>query len=49
LNKNVGLEVGYSELNTSGKSPITIYGQEAENVDVELKMSGLEVALTGTF
>jgi hypothetical protein len=49
LNKNVGLDFGYSELNTSGKTPVTSNGQEIGKADIEVKMTGLEVALTATF
>lgn len=49
LTKNFGLDVGYTEMNTAGKTPITSNGQEIGKADYDLKMSGLEVGINGTF
>jgi hypothetical protein len=49
LNKNVGLDIGYSELNSSGKLPVTSDGVEIDKLNMDLKMSGLEVGLSATF
>lgn len=49
LNKTVGLDVGYTESNTSGKTPVTSKGQEIGKANIDVKMSGLEVGLNATF
>lgn len=49
LNQNVGLDVGFTEQNTSGTSPITVNGQQIGKADVDVKMSGLEIGLNATF
>lgn len=49
LNKNAGLDIGYSESNISGKTPVTSNGQEIGKANIDVKMSGLEVGLNATF
>lgn len=49
LNRNVGIDVGYSESNVSGDTPVTSNGKEIGKANSELKLSGLEIALTATF
>ena len=49
ITRNFSLEVGYTEMNTSGKTPVTVNGQEVGKADLDAKLSGAEIGLTGTF
>jgi len=49
INKNLGLDLGYTELNTSGNAPITSNGKEIGQANVTYKISGIEIGLNGTF
>lgn len=47
LNKKIGLEVGYSEINSSGSA--LFFSNQSEKFNYEFKMHGLEVGLNATF
>jgi hypothetical protein len=49
INKNIGIDIGYTQMNMSGKSPVTSNGVEVGKADIEIKLSGLEIGLNGTF
>jgi hypothetical protein len=49
LTKNLGIDLGYSEVNTSGKTPVTSGGTEIGKADVEVKMKGVEAGFNATF
>jgi hypothetical protein len=51
LNKNAGIDIGYSELNTSGRVPVTLMstGEEIGKAKIDYKMTGLEIGLNATF
>ncbi len=49
ITRNFGLDLGYTEMNTSGKSTVTSNGQAIGKADVDLKFSGFEIGLNGTF
>ena len=49
INKNFGLDLGYTEMNTSGKVPITSNGKEIGQADLTYKLSGVEISINGTF
>lgn len=49
ISKNAGLDIGYSEMNFSDKSPITIFDQKLGTINSDVKLTGLEVGLNATF
>lgn len=51
VTRNLGFDVGYTEMNTAGKSPVTSTssGQEIGKANYDLKMYGLEFGINGTF
>lgn len=49
LNKNVGLDFGYSEMNCSDKSPLTVFDQKLGTINSDVKLTGVEVGLNATF
>ena len=49
ITRNFGLDLGYVEMNASGKAPITYNGQEIGKADSDIKLTGFEIALNGTF
>lgn len=49
ITKNVGIDIGYTQMNMAGKTPVTSNGVEVGKGDYEIKLSGLEIGLNGTF
>ena len=48
MTKNVGLDVGFTEIHQSGKISVN-NGISSKDYDIDYKLSGLELGLTGTF
>ncbi len=52
LNRNIGLDIGMTEMNVAGKLPVTYEGVEffeTREADVDYKLKGIEVGLNATF
>lgn len=49
ITKNFGIDIGTTEMNTSGKSAVTSNGVEIGKADTDVKLKGFEVGLNATF
>ncbi len=49
MTKNIGVDIGYTQMNMAGKTPVTSNGVEVGKADYEIKLSGIEIGLNGTF
>ncbi len=51
VNRNFGLEIGYTDMNSSGRTPVyqVSTDREIDRADMAVKLSGIEIGLNATF